>query len=494
MSAVISSLIIFKSQYFKTIITFCVLSFGIKIAGNYVTKVGDIVADFKNKILTDKGEDNDTTKFDYIDNIGDVIGDMFGNIIDLSSLGLLILGISQSDNINDAMIYLFVAMGEVLSFILIWTGLSIVLPNFMNKMLKHIDLCFVLNIIAWSLFHGWQRTVKLYGVNSIYLSCISKDYYYTLFFASIILCHYILTGAGLYRSIYNNSKKFAEGLGTYSIIFVGCISLIITYCIIYVIYFAIAIFKNELIFSSYYMLTGNVLFRLFMSFASYQVFKTTIGVFADSICGVYKKIILEDEDIKKSKTCQSTIVDVENQLDLLDSYGNKFKMDTKTFINSVLLAIVVSNSALYQYSFFTYIVASLLVLSFFLVWYRTSILDIKNISYSQLYRIIFIHAYYFFWIVVVVLFRVTNHTMLNPKGLLFHIAMETVFLSLFGAISGSIMDMNKKTYKEVTPKIEFNKETYKTFVKIDLIGDFLKDVFSPTFYTIGFISILLFHN
>ena len=452
------------------------------MVGNITTKLGDVISDYRNKIVNNIEEDANNSVFDYLDNIGDIIGDMFSNFTDLLLLIIIVLCcINMHINFEDYIHKSFSCIGKLFSFFFV-TG---ILQSFLSyfQLSKFIDFIFILNVVFWLFIDALRRNLSIWNCFSFSLKSMIPDIAYLLFFISLLALFNFYSLFNFYRRSYLQNKEFYNVLGGYCIFYSIAYSLFKS-CSIFFITFLMSKLVSTIYgnFNFNQLVLGPVLWHYLFLFSCYCIFKSFIGVAADSAGGFLSKINMTPEYTNKVHFLEE-IGDIYEQYDQL---GNIYKLETRIFLCVLLFLTVISNIKAYGFVFAVYFMTGCIMYVFIKIW--KDLMNRKEVTYSNIFVTINRHVALLASVFLFVIIRLVVQSKLNILWYenVISITYVSLFLSIFSGIFGSMLDV----YKKHSNNDFVSHEYKKTLIQHDICGDFLKDVLCPTMYSISAISIL----
>ena len=480
-----STLLCGLNQYCSMYMFFMIFMFlsVFKIAGNFTTKVGDIVADYDKKIVKKQEEDKGDCVFSFVDNIGDIIGDLFGTIVDYCGLLMLCIVFMCMTNSFTMFNYLFF-LNNVLGKIIIYSVImSIMIFVRGNRMFfVYTDYVAVLSAFISHLFYVTKILCNLgIGYKSIY-SVFYLDMMNLSFFSFAIVSISLLTCLRFYDKFAICFIKLVETMPIVAISVICCFSYVFAYLFINYVHFTSKfifwLFNTDI--SALSFLNHVVFFGL------YYVFKTVFGAMVDSSCGFFKKIMNNSTD----ESQQQRVDAIETILENYDATGNLFKLETKLFfvyLAYVLYEMVAQN--VYKLSLahdIMSIVPFIVSIVFMALCYKMYT-NKDSYDFSGVVNLTTRYAFATFYIITNLLFTImfvkSSRSMFYMKIL--HSGIMYVFLvqSVVFYFLGSMFDIIKK--KVETNEINVESNVYNLLLQLDLIGDCFKDVIGPFMFSIS---------
>ena len=453
-----------------------------KLTGNILTKIGDVVADYKNKIEENIEEDKNTTVFDFLDNVGDIIGDMFSNFLDLFMLIILIMCCSNMCvHFDDYLYKSFGCIGKLFSFFAIISFIySFVSYKFLFKI---IDYIFILNAFFWILIDSFNRNAAIWNSKSFCLKSVIPDLAYLLFFSILLILFDLAKKLDFYKKSYKQNKEYYESIGSYCLFYTFAISMILACLCLFIMYLSSTI--TSLIYGSFNFSTiimGSILWQNLFLFSCFYFWKSCIGILADSVSGFLNKVKIENESYGSK---HNDFTETENILEDHDRYGNICKLESRVFLCSVFFVSVISNIKTYGFILAVYGIVFVVTIIFINLWKQ--FINTKDVTYNLLFNKISRVSFYFMSIFIIVLVKIVLQSKLNKIWLENVIAVSygALYISLASCIFGSLLDI----YKKYSNDDKVSNELKKAFIKHDICGDFMKDVLSPTMYTVSILSL-----
>ena len=463
---------------------FSILCF-VKFVGNFATKLGDVIADYKNKVLNNIEEDQNNTVFDYLDNIGDIIGDMLSNFVDLFMLIILIMCcINININYDDYIHKSFTLIGKIATFFLTVA----IFQTFVSykRLFGFIDYVFIFNSFVWLLIDSLRRNITIWSIKSFSLKSMHPDIAYLMFFVVIVLLLDFTKRFNIYESTYKTNKSYYETIGSYCLLHSFGISLFLTICFLFISYLlgkVVGSIYGTFDFSE--IMLGPILWQYLFLFSCYYFWKSCIGVIADSVGGFLEKIRMQrNEQNLPSTILPETIAILEEH----DQIGNVSKFETRVFLCTVFFVTVVSNLKTYGFLLAVYFIIFMITSLFINLWKNFA--NKENITYSEIFSKISIFCALFINTFYLVMSRLVTQSKIYPvwHENIISIIYCTLCFSLFSGIYGGLLDI----YKKYSKADRTSDELQKSFIQHDILGDFLKDVLSPVLYTISVLSLYIF--
>ena len=463
---------------------FSILCF-VKFVGNFATKLGDVIADYRNKVLNNTEEDQNSTVFDYLDNIGDVIGDMLSNFVDLFMLTILMMCcINLNINYDDYIHKSFTLIGKLATFFL-----SIaILQTFVSykKLFNFVDYIFILNGCIWILVDSLRRNMTIWSIKSFSLKSMHPDLSYLMFFVIIVILLDLTKKLNVYQSTYKTNKEYYESIGSYCLLHSFGVSLFLTIKFLFLSYLLGKIVSSIYgTFDFSEIMLGPILWQYLFLFSCYYFWKSCIGVIADSTGGFLEKIKIQRNEQNLSCTNLQESIDT---LEEHDQIGNISKLETRVFLCTVFFVTIVANVKTYGFLLAVYFIIFVLITLFIRLWRDFS--NNQKITYSEIFNRISRQCAFFINTFCIVMARLVVQSKIYPiwHENIISIIYCALCISLLTGIYGGLLDIYKKYSKED----RVSDVLKKAFVQHDILGDFLKDVLSPILYTISVLSLYIF--
>lgn len=410
----------------------------IKIIGHYYTKMGDIISDFKEKIINQNKEDNSLDEYSKIDNIGDIFGDCCGEVISFIILTCFLFKFTVLET------QITHTYGSYLdkSYIICIIMYILSIKNRKSCKLGYIVLSIVLiinlidPIIKYFAYHGYNITDI---IRYIYYNFITQ--LYILIPTLIILFSFnkiikIVTSYLYNRSISIPICGLIENIS---------ISLLLSFSIITMTILSIKI-TNKYLFISHL-----AIFEIFSICGCVCLYNTIFSTFADSINGIIKK-----KNLKLNKTLDKYDQITEEYLEELDNNGNILKLESKVLMclfaqTLILIKSGITNFKIRINDLYIFLIFITILTTFSSIIYKTYIEDSNTKKY--MYEL----PFYTFIVLI------TGHIGISilfsiSKTYGISVLMLLLLISNFSNISGSIFDCIKKkaeinNYKEKIWKI-----------------------------------------
>lgn len=474
------------------ILTTLLMLLPFKASGCFLTKTSDIIIDYKEKIEGQRKEDETQHSFSYLDNIGDIFGDLYGmfsSYLILFSMIFVNLDISQIYVLR----YHIILSGGLLAFFYFTFQIISNIVGY-KKSIKYIDLLFIFNILIFSTISILQKMFifnikftpkNIWGLANRHLVVI-------LLFASIAIINSIILFFNLYeyyaRKIYEYSRKMLIN----NVIINVFVSYISTHILFYIFHL---LFKLQIIYIHKRKWQIDLIFvKYFIFFSAYYILKTTFGCFADSANGIFTK-----EAKRKFKSTEEKeetiefgiqeITRVSNTFEEYDNVGNIYKLESKIFLISItyiFYEFTIKSIKATIFSDFHNLFTALTIITF---WYFLN-QALKNYDKNNYKKHISeqviiggILMIEFIWSITGTASLSNNNIIMLLSGIMYYY----LFLSLFFAISGSLFDISKK-YVELNHNTDTKIKT--EMIKADMYGDIMKDVLSPISISISYLIAL----
>ncbi|BCL65683.1 inorganic H+ pyrophosphatase [uncultured bacterium] len=460
-SIIINNIISLKDN--RIFITMIFVFLSTKILGHYYTKMGDIISDFKNKILSHNKEDNSLDDYSKIDNIGDIFGDCYGEIISFIILACFIFKFTfMGSNMTDT-------YGSYLDKSYIITIIMYILYH-INDKIKNLGLIFLLINIIFNIIEPFIKYFAYYGYNITDVLRYSIVNFGSQLFIllPVLLILFLFNNIIIY--ITNYLYKRCVQIPICGIIENISISTLLAFIIPTISIVSVRI-ANQYLSISYYSL-----FELFTICGSICLYNTIFSVFADSINGIIKKKNL----ITNNQQEENKIID--EYLEELDNNGNILKLEAKILMNIFAQILILLKSGIIN--FYIKINDLYIFLIFFVVFTTFSTLIYKSfIDINNIKRYMYELPFYTF--LVLITGNIGIGVIFNfNKTYGISVLMFLLSISNFSNIAGSIFDCIKKK-AEINNYKDIDLENYKIIVQNDIIGDFLKDVLGPILFGIS---------
>lgn len=446
-------------------ITFVFLS--TKILGHYYTKMGDIISDFQEKIVKHNKEDSSLNDYSKIDNMGDIFGDCYGEIISfiLISYFLFKLTVLKTQLIHIHGSYLDK------SYIIC---IVIHIINNKNKSIKNIGLAvlsliLMLNIIdpiiKYLAYHGYHL------IDVIRYTCYNFTTQLYIIIPTLIIIF-------SFRPLINFVANYLY-IRSISIPICGLLENISISILISFIITTLSIISIKIA-NKYLSISHFALFEVFSICGCICLYNTIFATFADSINGIIKKrnILFEQSDNERDKI-------TDEYLEELDNSGNVLKLEAKVLMNMFAQILILINSGIKS---FQVRLNDLYLLLIFLTIFTTFSSIIYNFHLSDNKNKKYIYELPFYTFIVLI----TGHVGIKSvfginKSYGISILMFLLSISNFANISGSLFDCIKKKAEinKDNKDIRSSTENYKIIVQNDILGDFLKDVLGPVLFGIS---------
>ena len=497
-----STLLCYLHQHCNIMMFFIIFMFlsVFKISGNFTTKVGDIIADYDEKIIKKQSEDKSNSVFSFIDNIGDIIGDLFGTFVDYISLFMLCMILMYITNSFTLFNYLFF-LNNIIGKLIIYSIIMSILVYFKGSkaFFKYTDYVLIISVFISHLFYVLKILYSLgLGYKAIG-SVFYLDMMNLTFFSVASLSISLLTSLRLYDRFACCFVKMVSIMPIVSISILCSMGYVFAYMFINYVHcvskFIFWFFKTDINSLSF--------LNHFIFFGLYYVFKTVFGALVDSSCGFFKKKINEqtksvqkrsdDSEQNKSKKQiknEEIINSIENTLEHYDATGNMFKFETKLFfmyIGYVLYEIVSQNTyKILLVQDFMSMIPFLVVIVFMSLCYRMYS-NINTYSFNDIINLTVKYAFATFYILSNLLFTIVfvkssvsiSYMRVLHSGLMYLFLIQSIVFYFIG----TMFDVIKK--KVENNEITVNEDIYSLLLQLDLIGDCFKDVIGPFMFSIS---------
>ena len=445
-------------------ITFVFLS--IKILGHYYTKMGDIISDFNEKIVKYNKEDNSLDDYSKIDNMGDIFGDCYGEIISFILLAYFLFKFTVLKT------QLIQTYGSYLdkSYIIC---IMLHIINNKNKKIKNVGFI-VLSIIL--VLNVMDPIIKYLAYHGYYLSDVIRYILYN-FTTQIYVVVPTLIVIFSFRALINFVSDYLYNRST-SIPICGLLENISISILISFIITNISIISVKIA-NRYLSISHFALFEVFAICGCMCLYNTIFSAFSDAINGIIKKRNIVSE---QSETDYEKYSITDEYLEELDNEGNVLKLEAKVLMNMFAQILILIYSGIKN---FQIKINDLYVLLIFITIFTTfsSILYRSHLSSSKDKKYIYELPFYTFIVLI------TGHVGIKS---LFNISrsdgitilMFLLAVSNFANILGTLFDCIKKK-AEMQKDSCLNTENYKIIVQNDILGDFMKDVLGPVLFGIS---------
>lgn len=457
-SVLISTIVQLNNNKLLSTVTFMLIT--IKILGHYYTKLGDIINDFKNKIINYDKEDKSLDEYSKIDNIGDLFGDCYGEIISFIIFACFLFKFTF---LKTQLTYAHSSYLEKSYIICI---IMYILSN-KKKSIQKPGIILLVSILVLNLLDPIVKYFTYHGYNIMDISRfiiynLSTQLYIVLpvLFILFVFRRVIqIIAVYLYnRSISIPVCGFIENIS---------ISVILSFIIT-----TIAI-SSVMLARKYLFISYSSLFDIFSICGCICLFNTIFSTFADSANGVIKKrnMYFNNYNAEKDKI-------TDEYLEELDNDGNILKLEAKIIMSYFVQVLICINSGLCNFNIKVNDLYIILVVMTIFSTFSKIIYE----SYISEGNKKYIYTLPFYTFLVLITGHIGINTVFNiNKSYGYAILMLLTSISTFANISGSLFDCTKK---KAEMENNINSDNYKIIVNNDIIGDFLKDTLGPSLFGI----------